>query len=54
MTWALHHTECVEFMRGMADKSVCHSILDPPYEKEAHSKGRRVINGSVQDAVGCV
>ena len=42
MTWQLHLGDCIEGMRGLPDKSVDHVIADPPYEKEAHAKGRRV------------
>jgi len=40
MTWALHHAECVEFMRGMADGSVGHIICDPPYSAHVHANTR--------------
>lgn len=42
MTWTLTLGDCIEGMRGLADKSVDHTIMDPPFEEEAHSKGRRV------------
>ena len=43
MTWTLTLGDCLEGMRAMADKSVDHTIMDPPFEEEAHSKGRRVL-----------
>ncbi len=39
--WTLHHGDCIEGMRGLADDSVDVTITDPPYEAEAHTKGRR-------------
>lgn len=41
--WTLHHGECIEFLRTLPNKSVDHVITDPPYEEEAHTKGRRVM-----------
>jgi site-specific DNA-methyltransferase (adenine-specific) len=37
--------DCIEWMRTLPDKSVDHVITDPPYEKEAHTKGRRGARG---------
>jgi len=41
MSWDLRHGDCLEGLRGLADKSVDCTITDPPYEAEAHTKGRR-------------
>jgi DNA modification methylase len=41
--------DCLDPVSGLAslpDKSVDHVITDPPYEAEAHSKGRRILRGS--------
>ncbi len=43
MTHILNLGDCIEGMRQLADKSVDHAIFDPPFEKEAHSAGRRVM-----------
>ena len=37
------HAECVAAMRKLADKSVDHTITDPPYSAKTHSKGRRIV-----------
>lgn len=42
MNWTLHHGDCLAGMATLADRSVDHVIADPPYEAEAHTKGRRV------------
>jgi site-specific DNA-methyltransferase (adenine-specific) len=39
--WSLHLGDCIEGMRTLADLSVDVVITDPPYEAEAHTKGRR-------------
>lgn len=44
MTWDLRIGSCLDPVSGLAslpDKSVDHVLTDPPYEAEAHSKGRR-------------
>ncbi len=40
--WQIIEGDCLEVMRGMADKSVDHVITDPPYEAKAHTKARRI------------
>jgi site-specific DNA-methyltransferase (adenine-specific) len=40
--WALIQGDCLEVLPTLADKSVAHVITDPPYEAEAHTKGRRI------------
>lgn len=51
MTWTLHRGSCLDSVTGLAslaDKSVDVTITDPPYEAEAHTKGRRTKrNGGV-------
>lgn len=47
MTWKLHLGDCLDPITGLAslpDASVDHVICDPPYEAEAHTKGRRIMN----------
>lgn len=34
--------DCLEIMKGMADKSIDLILTDPPFEKEAHTQQRRV------------
>lgn len=34
--------DCLAGMKGLADGSVGVTIADPPYEKEAHTQGRRI------------
>ena len=45
MSATVHHGECIEWLRGLPDKSADHTITDPPYEAEAHTKQRRTIGG---------
>lgn len=45
MTWELHHGDCLEGMRTLADKSVDVVITDPPYDEHVHSRGRRGHTG---------
>lgn len=43
--WVLHHGSCLDPVSGLAslaDDSVDVTITDPPYEAEAHTKGRRI------------
>lgn len=47
MTWSLHHGDCLDPLAGLAslgDRSVDHVICDPPYEADAHTKGRRLLH----------
>jgi site-specific DNA-methyltransferase (adenine-specific) len=47
--WTLHLGDCLDPVTGLAslaDKSVDHVITDPPYEAEAHTKGRRMLAGA--------
>ncbi len=37
----IHHGDCIDWLATLDAKSVDHVITDPPYESEAHSKGRR-------------
>ncbi|MBA2720772.1 MAG: site-specific DNA-methyltransferase [Chloroflexi bacterium] len=39
--WSLHLGNCLTGMRTLADMSVDVTITDPPYEAEAHTKGKR-------------
>lgn len=44
MTWQLHKGSCLDALTGLAtlaDKSVDVTLMDPPYEAEAHTKGVR-------------
>lgn len=41
MTWILHQGNGIAGMAGLEDRSVDVAILDPPYEAEAHTLGRR-------------
>lgn len=48
--WTLHHGDCLDPVSGLAslpDRSVDHVITDPPYEAEAHTKGRRIKGRSI-------
>jgi len=44
--WELRLGDCIQGMAALADKSVDHTIADPPFEEEAHTKGRRICTGS--------
>lgn len=37
----LHHGDCIEGLRGLADRSVDCCVTDPPFEDQAHTKQRR-------------
>jgi site-specific DNA-methyltransferase (adenine-specific) len=50
VSWKLTLGDCLEGLAALEDKSVDHSFLDPPYEAEAHSKGRRILTGSAAAA----
>jgi site-specific DNA-methyltransferase (adenine-specific) len=39
--WTLHLGDCLQGLRELADDSVDVAITDPPYEAEAHTKGKR-------------
>jgi site-specific DNA-methyltransferase (adenine-specific) len=39
--WEMRLGDCIEGMRALADDSVDVTITDPPYEAEAHEKGKR-------------
>jgi site-specific DNA-methyltransferase (adenine-specific) len=39
--WELRLGDCIEGMRTLADDSVDVTISDPPFEAEAHTKGKR-------------
>ena len=51
MTWTLNYGDCLDPVTGLAslaDKSIDVCLCDPPYEAEAHTKGRRTKrNGGV-------
>jgi len=47
----LIHAECVAAMRKLADKSVDHTITDPPYSAKTHSSGKRYRRGDIVDHV---
>jgi site-specific DNA-methyltransferase (adenine-specific) len=40
--WNLHLGDFIEGVRILPSKSVDHTIMDPPFEGEAHSAGRRI------------
>lgn len=51
MSWDLRLGDCLDPVTGLAslpDKSVDHVVMDPPYEQEAHTMGRRVRGGVVE------
>lgn len=41
MTYQLHHGDCLDLLPTIG--RVQHIITDPPYEAEAHTKGRRLL-----------
>lgn len=41
MTFQIHHGDCLELLSTIG--KVQHIITDPPYESEAHTKGRRLL-----------
>lgn len=41
--WTMHLGDCTDVMTSLA--KVDHIITDPPYEAEAHTKGRRAFKG---------
>lgn len=49
MTWDMRLGSCLDPLTGLAslaDRSVDHVITDPPYEAEAHEKGKRQNPGN--------
>lgn len=44
--WCVIHGDNADVLPVLPDKSVAHVITDPPYEKQAHTSGRR-LNGKV-------
>jgi len=48
MTYRLILGNCIEGMRELEDKSADHAIMDPPFEAEAHSRGRRVSDSALR------
>lgn len=49
MTWTLHRGSCLDALTGLAtlaDKSVDVVVTDPPYEAEAHERGKRQNPGN--------
>ncbi len=56
MSFDLRMGDCLDPITGLAslaDKSVDHVICDPPYEAEAHTKGRRIADprtGRIREA----
>lgn len=48
--WTLTHGDCLDPVTGLAslaDRSVDHVIMDPPYEAKAHTQAKRIRGGSV-------
>lgn len=43
--WALIHSDCLDILSEMPDRSVAHTISDPPYSKDLYSR-TRTNNGS--------
>lgn len=57
MSWDLFNGDCIEGLRGLADKSVDVCLTDPPYSKETHDRtwtakmqGRKTIYEGVNFA----
>lgn len=48
MTVELHLGDCLDVMRGMADKSVDAVITDPPYTDQTHDGARTGDNGEIK------
>ena len=41
--WAMHHGDCLPWLRSLPDKSVDHSIMDPPYSAHVHANARSAV-----------
>ena len=57
MTWDLRLGNCLDPITGLAslgDKSIDVTVCDPPYEAEAHTKGRRTKRDIGGKGVGVV
>ena len=50
--WSLHLGDCIEGMRGLADKSVDHVIADPEYSDHVHANVRTTKRGAVNEGTG--
>lgn len=44
----IHHEDCLRTLRDIPDKAFDHTITDPPYEAEAHTKARRSLKDATQ------
>jgi DNA modification methylase len=47
-SWVLHEAECISVLRTLADRSVDVTLMDPPFEIEAHTKARRSLVDTTQ------
>lgn len=50
--WVVLHADNAEVLPLLPDKSVAHVITDPPYEAEAHTLQRRIVNGGADRGGG--
>lgn len=41
--WAMHHGDCLPWLRSLPDKSVDHAIMDPPYSAHVHANARSAV-----------
>ena len=46
--WTMHRGDCLSVMATMPALSVDHTITDPPFETEAHTKQRRALKDNSQ------
>ncbi len=44
--YLLHLGDCLAGLRDLADNSVDHTLMDPPYDEETHTEGRRICSGT--------
>lgn len=52
MSVQLFYGDCLEYMRGMKDGSVDHTITDPPYDERTHSGAVTERETKVQGGIG--
>jgi site-specific DNA-methyltransferase (adenine-specific) len=52
--WAVVCADCLDVLPLLPDRSVQHTITDPPYEAEVHQKSRRSHRGPPNDKGGFV
>lgn len=48
----IHVGDCLDFLEGLADGSVDHTITDPPYSANVHANQMRILRGAARKSRG--